>query len=427
MKSQIATVALLASGAHAFTAVSCWSKGSQFDTLDGDAFWSSSLTVEKCSTLCTDYIYFGVSAGKECYCGDDLANSAVDESLCTTKCAGNSAEYCGSSSTLNIYKNKDTGASLVPSAGGFSHQSCWTNPSASRALTYTGFTSARMTVEKCAGFCGDFEYFGVGNGRECYCGDSLSTSSESATECSSPCEGDKTQLCGGVGKINFSTAPAAPTYTPPFPAVRGFEWDNCWEEITTAGRLLNGATTAADDMTLEKCADFCHAWPYFGVEYGRECYCGLVPAPSGKVAASIEECHFSCPGDTAEKCGAGMRVSVYHTTTTGPTDRDDVAGSTRHGCMTEGGDGRALQAKAFATDGMTLEVCEATCAGYTYWGVEYGRECYCGNDFNPTSQKVNDSECDMMCMGDSTQLCGAGNRLMAYKRERVVVPNSPLV
>jgi hypothetical protein len=24
---------------------------------------------------------------------------------------------------------------------------------------------------------------------------------------------------------------------------------------------------------------------------------------------------------------------------------------------------------------MTLEVCEAFCVGYTYWGVEYGREC----------------------------------------------------
>lgn len=24
---------------------------------------------------------------------------------------------------------------------------------------------------------------------------------------------------------------------------------------------------------------------------------------------------------------------------------------------------------------MTLEGCQTFCAGYTYWGVEYGREC----------------------------------------------------
>jgi len=36
---------------------------------------------------------------------------------------------------------------------------------------------------------------------------------------------------------------------------------------------------------------------------------------------------------------------------------------------------RALASKATAYDTMTLESCEADCAGYTYFGTEYSREC----------------------------------------------------
>lgn len=38
---------------------------------------------------------------------------------------------------------------------------------------------------------------------------------------------------------------------------------------------------------------------------------------------------------------------------------------------------RALASKSTAYDGMTLESCSADCAGYRYFGTEYGRECKC--------------------------------------------------
>jgi hypothetical protein len=36
---------------------------------------------------------------------------------------------------------------------------------------------------------------------------------------------------------------------------------------------------------------------------------------------------------------------------------------------------RALSSATYADDSMTLEVCEAFCTGYIYFGVEYAREC----------------------------------------------------
>jgi hypothetical protein len=49
---------------------------------------------------------------------------------------------------------------------------------------------------------------------------------------------------------------------------------------------------------------------------------------------------------------------------------------TFQGCYTEGTNIRALTGAVFYNyTGMTLEQCLTDCAGYTYWGVEYGGEC----------------------------------------------------
>lgn len=45
---------------------------------------------------------------------------------------------------------------------------------------------------------------------------------------------------------------------------------SCWAE-GAASRALTGASTADDEMTLEKCMEFCSGYNYWGTEYGREC------------------------------------------------------------------------------------------------------------------------------------------------------------
>lgn len=45
------------------------------------------------------------------------------------------------------------------------------------------------------------------------------------------------------------------------------------------------------------------------------------------------------------------------------------------GCRTDSVQARVLPAKSTAYDTMTIQTCQADCAGYTYFGTEYGREC----------------------------------------------------
>lgn len=97
-----------------------------------------------------------------------------------------------------------------------------------------------------------------------------------------------------------------------------------------------------------------------------------------------------------------------------PGQPTSVGDWTSHGCYTEGTNVRALSGKTYADDAMTLAACAKFCTGFSYFGVEYARECYCGNSFNAGVTKRPGSECNMVCLGSSCDYCGAGSRLSVY-------------
>ncbi|KAF4123465.1 Glyoxal oxidase N-terminus [Geosmithia morbida] len=85
-----------------------------------------------------------------------------------------------------------------------------------------------------------------------------------------------------------------------------------------------------------------------------------------------------------------------------------------YGCYTEATGARALSSGTLADDDMTLAMCALFCSGYTYFGVEYSRECYCGDKLNAGSVVAGDEECTMICGGSECNYCGAGDRLSIY-------------
>lgn len=86
-------------------------------------------------------------------------------------------------------------------------------------------------------------------------------------------------------------------------------------------------------------------------------------------------------------------------------------------CMTEATGMRALTGGFVGGSDMTIEACADFCDGFNFFGLEYAQECFCGNSFNPGSVEAPIGDCSMPCVGDPTQLCGAGDRLSTYKRD----------
>merc|ERR1719446_1059793 len=71
-----------------------------------------------------------------------------------------------------------------------------------------------MTHEVCFAFCRtvpDMLYFGITNGRSCYCAPYFKPEASDSSECDATCEGKPTQMCGGKTKSSVSRCTFAPT------------------------------------------------------------------------------------------------------------------------------------------------------------------------------------------------------------------------
>jgi hypothetical protein len=96
--------------------------------------------------------------------------------------------------------------------------------------------------------------------------------------------------------------------------------------------------------------------------------------------------------------------------------------------MTEPSRGRLLQTQIL-NDGknMTTKLCAEKCWAYNYAGVEYGRECWCGNTLNlqgdtgaTAAKNVTDTQCSFLCPGDNKAYCGAGSKLSLYINKKMI-------
>jgi len=267
-----------------------------------------------------------------------------------------------------------------------------------------------------------------------------------------------------------SVSPIGPTIVP---STGVYNYAGCYTEGSNVRAFSQ--LYANDTNTISWCAQKCVAYNYFGAEYGRECWCGN-SFGSGSVITKDSDCSMLCSGDSTAYCGAGNRLSVYvkngtavqplsstssmvwssssasqsssstplpgssslstvmvassipppltssssTPTQTGPVIKQTIGAYTYQGCYTEATHMRALSSASYYNyTGMTLELCFTGCAGSTYWGVEYGGECYCGTLLNSGSTIAPDTDCSFVCPGSKFEYCGAGNRLSLYSKSAV--------
>jgi len=66
---------------------------------------------------------------------------------------------------------------------------------------------------------------------------------------------------------------------------------------------------------------------------------------------------------------------------------------------------------------LTPAKCIAACndQNYNFAGVQFGHECWCGDEAPPEDKIVDMEECNQSCEGDSAQKCGATWRMNVYR------------
>ncbi|RVE68260.1 hypothetical protein OJAV_G00089480 [Oryzias javanicus] len=115
----------------------------------------------------------------------------------------------------------------------------------------------------------------------------------------------------------------------------------------------------------------------------------------------------------------GDYTSSWNRALKGRNAKDMEDGRAKYiGCYIDNTQKRALRGVSFFDyKKMTVFRCQDNCAerGYMYAGLEFGAECYCGHKIQASN--VSDSECNMECKGEKSNVCGGANRLSIFRLE----------
>jgi Glyoxal oxidase N-terminus/WSC domain len=396
---------------------------------DGNA-----MTDEACVSYCAqlDFNYAGTEYASECFCGNQLATQSTlaTASDCNMACTGANTTQCGGPNRLTVFWNgrvPSSGPAEVSAMNGWSSLGCYTDHGvANRTLTTimptTGGQSA-LTVERCTTACraGGFTLAGLEYGSECFCGNSVANGGAPAPEgsagCNMGCNGNKTEKCGGPDRLNlYGFNNAQPN---------GWGYKGCYID-GVQGRIMAHQEPDSPTNTVEGCITKCQGLGYSvaGMEYSSQCFCDNF-VRNGAALTSDSDCNMACSGKPSEFCGAGGRMSIYSNATLQvyqppAVQKTNLPGSWKYqGCLYDQADPRSLKYQLVLDTNNTAENCLSQCSkfGYGAGGMEYGRECWCGDEATVKALGRTfypESDCNMPCPGNASTLCGAGNRISYY-------------
>ena len=196
-------------------------------------------------------------------------------------------------------------------------------------------------------------------------------------------------------------------------------------------RILPLGYKHSNTNTPKECVAHCYNLGHFyaGVENGNECYCGNTPPPDSRKQGQ-SNCNYRCEGDFAKTCGGtSWDMNVYmvcdDSTDCQPGwECNFKSGSSGFCSQTLSGpcynDTQSYRILPYFHGIYHYDNTPATCIDrcrkddFLYAGVEYSRECHCGNSPPADSRLRSYQDCSRSCTGDNTKRCGASWRISMY-------------
>lgn len=192
------------------------------------------------------------------------------------------------------------------------------------------------------------------------------------------------------------------------------------------GDFINGWDVSVLQNAVDNCNDAsgqvekCAALTQFT---GQECQECRVPEQvdevNNGVLAKLPGCNPVTYGpDRAvpQQCNDGVQLGIRN------VNYVDLTASKQWsyvGCGRDNIGDRALTGPSWRRDNTTVESCIDFCSskGYSYAGLEYKNECFCGNGLNPKYAPRDGimGSCVMPCVGDADQICGGWAAISVYR------------
>jgi hypothetical protein len=188
------------------------------------------------------------------------------------------------------------------------------------ALNYVN--TANNTAQTCISKCNaaGFTFSALIYRTECWCGNTLPAYRVTDDDCNYRCSGDPDHDCGGNGVAHNGNMISLFADTtkwdgvlqgPPviLPRTSGnYGFFGCYQENNA--RTFSQKVQNSLNQTVENCRTFCAGYPFFGLQYSAECYCGSTMATSSTQIAD-RLCDNTCKGNNSVVCGGGQKMQVY--------------------------------------------------------------------------------------------------------------------
>merc|ERR1740117_840838 len=157
-----------------------------------------------------------------------------------------------------------------------------------------------------------------------------------------------------------------------------------------------------------RCRAHCHNYPYFGLQHTNECFCGTRYGTHGATTGCV---HCGTNSGNAN-CGGKNAVFRTYSTYVGCFN-DNTDSDTRSRSMPNTGTASSAGSISSGTSSVAdaMMQCSGTCAGYRYYGLQGGNECFCGNTY---ARWGGAGDCTGCGISDRTGDLGCDWRLMVF-------------
>ncbi|KAH9169414.1 copper radical oxidase [Lactarius sanguifluus] len=195
----------------------------------------------------------------------------------------------------------------------------------------------------------------------------------------------------------------------------------CYTVDNMQSRVFQTELVDNQNVTIESCVTSCaaHNFKLARLEHGVQCLCGD-SIVDGAFTAPDSDCRMHKDDNNIEARGGLNRVSVYASRAAPTVQTTDLPGQWQYSrCLVDPSPNHVFPYRITLKNNNSAENCLSQCSafGYSAAGMEYGRECWCGDVADITKNggtTAPESDCTIPCSGDSLHLCGNVWRLQLY-------------
>lgn len=144
-------------------------------------------SVEYCSLQCSDYAYFSLQFGYQCFCSNHAPHyEQVSDKECYISCSGDANTKCGGRSRNSVYMNTD-----------FPYMGCFAGLEGSDLDFIKRDNDPMNSPHSCSQQCVGYKYFMLYSGVKCLCSNDVPRMPKPTTDCDIDCAGQMNIKCGG--------------------------------------------------------------------------------------------------------------------------------------------------------------------------------------------------------------------------------------